>query len=84
MVEGWRNGFRDATNSKPLFVTIYATVIIGVLVSSFYVFSAIYSPTNGSSSFLSFPPLSSNLSLYLTHTLCLYLLHIALEIRFAF
>nr|BAH19600.1 AT2G35610 [Arabidopsis thaliana] len=60
MVEGWRNGFRDATNSKPLFVTIYATVIIGVLVSSFYVFSAIYSPTNGSSSFLSFPPLSTS------------------------
>ncbi|KAH0886846.1 hypothetical protein HID58_062942 [Brassica napus] len=60
MVEGWRNGFREATNSKPLFVTIYATVIIGVLVSSFYVFSAVYSPTNGSTSWLSSPPLSSN------------------------
>ncbi|XP_009141501.1 arabinosyltransferase XEG113 isoform X2 [Brassica rapa] len=59
MVEGWRNGFREATNSKPLFVTIYATVIIGVLVSSFYVFSAIYSPTNGSTSWLSSPPLST-------------------------
>ncbi|XP_009141500.1 arabinosyltransferase XEG113 isoform X1 [Brassica rapa] len=59
MVEGWRNGFREATNSKPLFVTIYATVIIGVLVSSFYVFSAIYSPTNGSTSWLSSPPLSN-------------------------
>ncbi|KAF3556970.1 hypothetical protein F2Q69_00011197 [Brassica cretica] len=59
MVEGWRNGSREATNSKPLFVTIYATVIIGVLVSSFYVFSAIYSPTNGSTSWLSSPPLST-------------------------
>ncbi|CAN7061938.1 hypothetical protein IGI04_016621 [Brassica rapa subsp. trilocularis] len=59
MVEGWRNGFREATNSKPLFVTIYATVIIGVLVSSFYVFSAVYSPTNGSTSWLSSPPLST-------------------------
>ncbi|KAJ4903651.1 xyloglucanase 113 [Raphanus sativus] len=57
MVEGWRNGFREATNSKPLFVTIYATVIIGVLVSSFYVFSTVYSPTNGSTSWLSSPPL---------------------------
>ncbi|XP_013744670.2 arabinosyltransferase XEG113 isoform X2 [Brassica napus] len=61
MVEGWRNGFREATNSKPLFVTIYATVIIGVLVSSFYVFSAVYSPTNGSTSWLSSPPLSSRI-----------------------
>ncbi|KAF3556971.1 hypothetical protein F2Q69_00011196 [Brassica cretica] len=66
MVEGWRNGLREATNSKPLFVTIYATVIIGVLVSSFYVFSAIYSPTNGSTSWLSSPPLSSNLSFFLS------------------
>lgn len=37
---GW---FHDVSKTKPLFVTIYATVIIGVLVSSFYVFSAIYS-----------------------------------------
>ncbi|CAN8287462.1 unnamed protein product [Cochlearia groenlandica] len=60
VVEGWRNGFREATNSKPLFVTIYATVIIGLIVSSLYVFSAIYSPTNGSSSWLSSPPLSTS------------------------
>jgi hypothetical protein len=33
----------EVSNSKPLFLTIYTTVIVGVLVSSFYVFSAIYS-----------------------------------------
>ena len=35
--------FHDAANSKPLFLTIYATVIVGIVFSSFYVFSAIYS-----------------------------------------
>ncbi|KAF3575914.1 hypothetical protein DY000_02035324 [Brassica cretica] len=74
MVEGWRNGFREATNSKPLFVTIYATVIIGVLVSSFYVFSAVYSPTNGSTSWLSSPPLSSNTLSLPSLRLCILLL----------
>ncbi|PON37475.1 Nucleotide-diphospho-sugar transferase [Parasponia andersonii] len=51
---GWRNRLEEAAKSKPLFVTIYATVIVGVLVSSFYVFSAIYSPNNSSSSSSSF------------------------------
>lgn len=37
------NPFQDAANSKPLFLTIYATVLIGIIFSSFYVFSAIYS-----------------------------------------
>jgi hypothetical protein len=46
----WNNPFQEAAaNSKPLFVTIYATVIIGILFSSFYVFSAIYSPDSTSS-----------------------------------
>ncbi|KAM7251824.1 hypothetical protein ACFE04_023707 [Oxalis oulophora] len=40
---GLRNCYQEATNSKPLFLTIYTSVIVGVLVSSFYVFSAIYS-----------------------------------------
>ncbi|XP_021753941.1 arabinosyltransferase XEG113-like isoform X1 [Chenopodium quinoa] len=39
----WENPCQEATKSKPLFVTIYATVIIGIIFSSFYVFSAIYS-----------------------------------------
>ncbi|KAK9277375.1 hypothetical protein L1049_006918 [Liquidambar formosana] len=39
---GW-NPFQEVANSKPLFVTIYATVLIGIVFSSFYVFSAIYS-----------------------------------------
>ncbi|XP_030493044.2 arabinosyltransferase XEG113 [Cannabis sativa] len=46
---GWRSRVEDAAKSKPLFVTIYATVIIGVLISSFYVFSALYSPNNSTS-----------------------------------
>ncbi|KAI5351007.1 hypothetical protein L3X38_003898 [Prunus dulcis] len=37
---GWRNAF---DNVKPVFVTIYATVIIGIIFSSLYVISAIYS-----------------------------------------
>ncbi|KAI5327121.1 hypothetical protein L3X38_026517 [Prunus dulcis] len=37
---GWRNAF---DNAKPVFVTIYATVIIGIIFSSLYVISAIYS-----------------------------------------
>ncbi|KNA24990.1 hypothetical protein SOVF_010650 [Spinacia oleracea] len=37
------NPCQEAAKSKPLFVTIYATVIVGIIFSSFYVFSAIYS-----------------------------------------
>ncbi|CAL0313063.1 unnamed protein product [Lupinus luteus] len=40
----WRNGCYDEVgHSKPLFLTIYIVVIIGIVVSSFYIFSAIYS-----------------------------------------
>ncbi|KAL5708922.1 hypothetical protein ACHQM5_019665 [Ranunculus cassubicifolius] len=54
--------FREMTNSKPLFVTVYAVVIVGVLFSSFYVFSAIYGTNNkptaaAYTSWLSSPPL---------------------------
>ncbi|CAK9144073.1 unnamed protein product [Ilex paraguariensis] len=44
----WNNPCQEVANSKPLFATIYATVLIGIVFSSFYVFSAIYS--SGSSS----------------------------------
>ncbi|XWS62279.1 hypothetical protein CRYUN_Cryun07bG0196600 [Craigia yunnanensis] len=62
---GWSNAFQEAAASKPLFLTIYATVIVGILVSSFYVFSAIYSPSAStthsiSTSWISSPPLSQN------------------------
>ncbi|QCD81832.1 hypothetical protein DEO72_LG2g2162 [Vigna unguiculata] len=39
----WRKGCEEVANSKPLFLTIYTVVIVGIVVSSFYVFSAIYS-----------------------------------------
>ncbi|KAJ1434121.1 Nucleotide-diphospho-sugar transferase [Sesbania bispinosa] len=39
----WRNGCEEVAHSKPLFLTIYTVVIIGIVVSFFYVFSAIYS-----------------------------------------
>ncbi|KAG9139979.1 hypothetical protein Leryth_010505 [Lithospermum erythrorhizon] len=39
--------FPDGANSKPLFVTIYGTIIAGILFSAFYVFSAIYSSDGG-------------------------------------
>ncbi|XP_044467622.1 arabinosyltransferase XEG113-like isoform X2 [Mangifera indica] len=66
----WRNWYQEAANSKPLFKAIYVTVIIGILVSTFYVFSAINSsksPTTASSTtWLSAPSTdvdSSHLSL---------------------
>lgn len=46
----------EARNWKPVFVGIYGSVVIGILVSSFYVFSAIYSPRASS------PPLLSSFS----------------------
>lgn len=39
----WSNPCQEMANSKPLFQTIYATVIVGIIFSSVYVFSAIYS-----------------------------------------
>ncbi|XWS49431.1 hypothetical protein CRYUN_Cryun12cG0003200 [Craigia yunnanensis] len=61
----WRNAFQEAAGSKPLFLTIYVTVIVGIVVSSLYVFSAIYSPSAStthsiSTSWLSSPPISQN------------------------
>ncbi|XP_061369986.1 arabinosyltransferase XEG113-like [Gastrolobium bilobum] len=52
----WRNGCEEVAQSKPIFLTIYTVVIIGIVVSSFYVFSAIYSsnpPASQSSAWLS-------------------------------
>lgn len=60
---GWRSTVQEAATSKPLFMTIYGTVILGIVVSSFYVFSAIYSPDASSSqpaSWLSSPPTFQN------------------------
>lgn len=42
----WNNPLKEVATSRPLFLTIYATVIIGILVSSFYVFSAVFSSSN--------------------------------------
>ncbi|PPS15491.1 hypothetical protein GOBAR_AA05091 [Gossypium barbadense] len=61
---GWRNAVQEAAASKPLFLTIYTTIIVGIVATSFYVFSAIYSPSASTStqsistSWLSSPPLS--------------------------
>ncbi|KAK6158569.1 hypothetical protein DH2020_005883 [Rehmannia glutinosa] len=46
----WSNPLKEVATSRPLFLTIYATVIIGILVSSFYVFSAVFSSPNSVSS----------------------------------
>ncbi|KAL1552668.1 arabinosyltransferase XEG113-like protein [Salvia divinorum] len=46
----WSNPFKEVATSRPLFLTIYATVIIGLIVSSFYVFSAVFSGSNSISS----------------------------------
>lgn len=52
------NGCHEVANTRPLFLAIYATVIIGVVFSSFYVFSAISSAksaADSNTSWLSFP-----------------------------
>ncbi|KAL6501821.1 hypothetical protein OROGR_026954 [Orobanche gracilis] len=46
----WSNPLKEVAASKPLFLTIYVTVIIGILVSSVYVFSAVFSSPNSVSS----------------------------------
>ncbi|CAI0441992.1 unnamed protein product [Linum tenue] len=56
---GWRNVYQELANSKPLFLSIYATVLLGVVFSSFYVFSAIHSAPGSASSSVSAPWLSS-------------------------
>ncbi|KAL1532289.1 arabinosyltransferase XEG113-like protein [Salvia divinorum] len=47
---------KEVATSRPLFLTIYATVIAGIVVSSFYVFSAVFSDPNSlfSSSWVAF------------------------------
>ncbi|CAL1373844.1 unnamed protein product [Linum trigynum] len=56
---GWRNVYQELANSRPLFLSIYATVLLGIVFSSFYVFSAIHSAPNSSASAVSTPWLSS-------------------------
>ncbi|KAM3322611.1 arabinosyltransferase [Capsicum chacoense] len=56
----WENPFKEMTNSKPLFLTIYATVLIGIVFSSIYVFSAIYSSPNSTFSLSIAPSASSD------------------------
>ncbi|CAN4076416.1 unnamed protein product [Withania somnifera] len=53
------NPFKEMANSKPLFLTIYATVLIGIVFSFVYVFSAIYSSPHSTFS-LSIAPSSSS------------------------
>ncbi|KAK7250704.1 hypothetical protein RIF29_33306 [Crotalaria pallida] len=62
----WRNGCEEVAQSKPLFLTIYTVVIIGIVVSSFYVFSAIYSTNPLAPSTFSSIPSSSYENHHLT------------------
>ncbi|KAJ8754476.1 hypothetical protein K2173_005637 [Erythroxylum novogranatense] len=53
----WRNAYQEVTSSKPLFVAIYTTVlVVGIVFLSFFVFSAVYSNNNSSTSWLSSTP----------------------------
>lgn len=69
---GWK-GCQEVANTKPLLTAIYATVIVGVIFSSFYVFSAIYSANsaaNSKISWLSAPSVSfSSMFLWISHSL---------------
>ncbi|KAL3512772.1 hypothetical protein ACH5RR_025489 [Cinchona calisaya] len=47
---GWNSAFKDMAYFKPIFMPIYATVVIGIALYCFYVFSDVY---NSSSSFTS-------------------------------
>ncbi|XP_071919524.1 arabinosyltransferase XEG113-like isoform X1 [Coffea arabica] len=62
----WNSPIKDMANYKPVFLTIYATVVVGVVVSSFYVFSAVYSSSpsssSSSSSSLWFSPVQNQVS----------------------
>ncbi|KAJ6937961.1 hypothetical protein NC652_012292 [Populus alba x Populus x berolinensis] len=59
----WRNAYQEIANSKPLFVAIYATVFLGIVFSSLYVLSAVYSANSSSSStsWLSSPPIPTSI-----------------------
>ncbi|KAK4747966.1 hypothetical protein SAY87_014552 [Trapa incisa] len=57
---GLKDSFQELATSRPLFLTVYTTVIVGIVVSSFYVFSAVYSADNSSPD--STPWLDSRLS----------------------
>lgn len=46
---GWKNPFKEVTNSKPLFLTVYGAVLMGIVFSAIYVFSAVYSPDSAAS-----------------------------------
>ncbi|KAJ4845033.1 hypothetical protein Tsubulata_023177 [Turnera subulata] len=58
----WRKAWAEVANSKPIFLTIYAAVLLGIIFSSFYVFSASSSSSSSpsSSSWLSSPAAASS------------------------
>ncbi|CAL0313223.1 unnamed protein product [Lupinus luteus] len=56
----WRNKCEEVSHSKSLFLTIYTLVIIGIVFSSLYVFSAIYSTNHVVPSFFSSLPSYEN------------------------
>ncbi|KAI6706882.1 hypothetical protein NL676_009844 [Syzygium grande] len=56
---GLKDSCQEVASSRPLFLTIYTTVIVGIVFSSLYVFSAVYSADKSSpdsTSWLSSPP----------------------------
>ncbi|XP_057448825.1 arabinosyltransferase XEG113-like [Lotus japonicus] len=46
----------EVANSRPLFLTIYTVVIVGIVFSSFYIFSALYSSSTNPAAWSSFSP----------------------------
>lgn len=48
----------DFSSSKPLFMAVYATVALGIILSSLFIFSALYSSPNKSVGSLLFSPFS--------------------------
>ncbi|KAF6158859.1 hypothetical protein GIB67_012502 [Kingdonia uniflora] len=67
----WYQTLREMANSKPLFLTIYVTVIVGIVFSSVYVFSSIYggsSPVYAANTWSSPSSVSNERSPLVDHT----------------
>lgn len=67
---GLKDSCQEVASSRPLFLTIYTTVIVGIVLSSLYVFSAVYSADKSSPDSTSWLSSSPSLSCDLSLSLC--------------
>lgn len=65
---GLKDSCQEVASSRPLFLTIYATVIAGIVLSSLYVFSAVFSANKSSPDSTSWLSSPSSLSYVDSHS----------------